>query len=65
MRRGEVLGLRWEDVVLDGDDPQAVIRRSRGVVRRQVIEGPPKSKKSKRTLRLAKMPAEVAALKRA
>ena len=65
MRPGEVLGLRWEDVTLDGPDPSIAIRWTRGVVRREVLESSPKSKHSTRTLRLEALPSEVALLRRA
>lgn len=65
LRRGEVLGLRWEDVVLEGDSPTITIRRTRGVVRREVIEGDPKSKRSRRTLPLSGLPGAVTVLRAA
>jgi len=63
MRRGEVLGLRWEDVQLDGADPTLTIRRTRGLVRRTIMEGTPKSKASHRTLHLRDLPTLVALLR--
>jgi integrase len=50
MRRGEVLGVRWEDV--DTDDRRLTIRRTLTSVGYQLIEGPPKTKRSARTLPL-------------
>lgn len=41
LRRGEVLGLRWADIDLDGG--QLAVRRSRVLVDYQVVEGEPKS----------------------
>jgi integrase len=62
MRRGELLGLRWEDVDLDG----LVIRVRRTLTRtengRKLALGGPKTKKSRRTVRLTT--GAVEALKR-
>lgn len=63
LRRGEVLGLRWEDVSLDGDAPSLSVRRTRGVVRQKVVEGDPKSKRSRRTLPMSGLPEVVALLR--
>jgi integrase len=62
LRRGELLGLRWCDVDLTGrlaeerglvpGTPSLVIRRTRVIVEGEVVEGEPKSAKSKRTLPL-------------
>ena len=49
-RRGEVCGLRWDDVNLDS--AEARINRSRGVVAGQVEESEPKTRASRRTLPL-------------
>lgn len=64
MRRGEVLALRWDDVALDGPDPTLTVRRTRGLVRRRIMEGTPKSRASHRTLHLRDLPALVALLRR-
>ncbi|MCA0330937.1 MAG: site-specific integrase [Actinobacteria bacterium] len=56
LRRGEVLGLRWEDVVLDGARPGVTVRRSRVSLGRAggtVSEGEPKSSRSRRRVPLA------------
>ena len=56
LRRGEVLGLRWEDVVLDGARPGVTVRRSRVALGRAggtVSEGDPKSQRSRRRVPLA------------
>ena len=56
LRRGEVLGLRWEAVVLDGARPGVTVRRSRVSVGRAggtVSEGDPKSQRSRRRVPLA------------
>lgn len=63
MRRGEVLGLRWADVQLDSVDPTVTIRRTRGLVRRTIVEGTPKSPASHRTLHLRDLPGLVALLR--
>ncbi len=62
MRRGELLGLKWGDVDLDG----STIRVRRTLTRvengRRLAIGEPKTKKSRRTVRLT--PEAVEALKR-
>lgn len=58
LRRGELLGLRWEDVTAD----QITIRNQRMVIDRQTIDKPPKSAAGNRTIPL---PAVVAAALRA
>jgi integrase len=59
MRRGELLGLRWEDIDLDA----GVVRVARARVRagNQVVAGEPKTPRGRRTLALD--PATVAALR--
>lgn len=44
LRKGEILGLRWEDVTLDGPRPELRVRRS--------YAGPTKTKSSRRTVPL-------------
>ncbi|HTY72779.1 MAG TPA: site-specific integrase, partial [Actinomycetes bacterium] len=64
LRRGEVLGLRWSDIDLDGDRPTVTIRRSRVSLGRTgggISEGAPKSLRSSRRVPLA--PYAVSALK--
>ncbi len=62
MRRGELLGLKWEDVDLDG----STVRVRRTLTRiedgKRLSLGEPKTKKSRRTVRLT--PGAVEALKR-
>lgn len=53
LREGELWGLRWEDVVLDGDRPRLRVRRS--------YAGPPKSESSLRDVPL--LPPAAAALR--
>lgn len=50
LRRGEVLGLRWSDVDLVAKT--ITIRWTRGMVGSDIVEKPPKSKRSTRTLPL-------------
>lgn len=50
MRRGEVLGLRWQDVDLDGDEIR--IRQQLQRVRRQLTLGPVKTRAGRRELPL-------------
>jgi integrase len=59
MRRGELLGLRWEDIDLDA----GVVRVAQARVRagNQVVAGEPKTARGRRTLALD--PATVAALR--
>lgn len=58
-RRGELAGLRWE--YLDLDAGTMTVRLTRGLVDGKPIEGTPKTKQSRRTIRLH--PATVAVLK--
>lgn len=60
MRRGEVLGLRWADVDLDG--ARLAVRLTIGRVGGKVMAGEPKTAKSKRSIALD--PLTVAALRR-
>ena len=62
MRRGELLGLKWEDVDLDG--PTIRVRRTltRSENGRRLSLGEPKTKKSRRIVRLT--PRAVEALRR-
>ncbi|QLG10701.1 site-specific integrase [Deinococcus sp. D7000] len=53
MRRGEALGLRWEQVTLDGKSPTARVIIQRTVSGAQVIEGPPKTQCAKRDVPLS------------
>lgn len=48
LRRGEIAGLRWTDVDLDNGKLRIV--NTRVAVGRTIVEGTPKSKKSRRTL---------------
>lgn len=50
LRRSEVLGLRWSDVDLVGRT--LTIRNCRTAIGGSVVEGPPKTRRSKRTLPL-------------
>ena len=59
LRRGEIAGLRWQDVKLD--TRRLRISRNRVVVDHKVIEGTPKTPKSRRDIGID--PATVAALK--
>jgi integrase len=58
MRRGELLGLKWDDVDLDGQS----IRIRRTLTRtdngRRLALGEPKTKKSRRTVRLTQRAVE-------
>ena len=58
MRRGELLGLKWDDVDLEG----ATVRVRRTLTRidngRRLALGPPKNKKSRRTVRLTERAVE-------
>ena len=54
LRKGEILGLRWENVTLDGPNPELRVRYS--------YNGPPKTKVSRRTVPL--LPPLKAALER-
>ena len=56
LRRGEVLGARWSDITLDGDLPHILVRRSRVQLGHDgggVVEGEPKSARSRRLVPLA------------
>lgn len=50
MRRGELAGLKWPDVDLEGG--RLAVVRERTVVRGQVVEGEPKTEPSRRTIPL-------------
>jgi integrase len=56
LRRGEVLGLRWQDV--DLKEGRLVVTQQLKVVRNKLVIEPPKSKRSRRTI---KIPAPVVA----
>jgi integrase len=49
MRRGEVAGLRWEDVDLDSDPPQLTIERAIADLRGNGDGPPPREAKSTKT----------------
>ncbi|MFG1611091.1 tyrosine recombinase XerC [Actinoplanes sp. NPDC049265] len=57
LRRGEVCGLRWQDV--DLDRRQLTISSQRTTVGHEVIEGPPKSAASCRTIALDRRTAQI------
>ncbi|MCF8606015.1 site-specific integrase [Gordonia sp. HY442] len=50
LRRGEIAGLRWEDVDLDSKQPTLTIRNNRVSAGGRSVEGDPKSFTSRRTL---------------
>ncbi|MFC8178707.1 tyrosine-type recombinase/integrase [Rhodococcus sp. NPDC057297] len=52
MRRGEIAGLRWQDV--DLDKGKLKVTNTRIAVGKAIVEGPPKTKKSRRTLPISK-----------
>lgn len=52
MRRGEIAGLRWQDV--DLDKGKLKVANTRVAVGKTIVEGPPKTKKSRRTLPISK-----------
>ena len=53
IRRGEVAGLTWEDIDLDGDDPRMFINRNVVIVRGQPLYiGEPKSNASRRDIKV-------------
>ncbi|SEJ70376.1 Site-specific recombinase XerD [Deinococcus reticulitermitis] len=53
MRRGEVLGLRWEHVTLGGATPALRVVVQRTVSGSRVFEGPPKTRHGRRTVPLS------------
>lgn len=53
LRRSELAGLRWEDIVLDKDEAYIKIQRSIVQVNSQLIEKETKTKSGKRTIPLA------------
>jgi integrase len=59
MRRGELLGLKWEDVDLDGRFPTIRVRRTLTRNGTSYVLGEPKTKKSRRTVRLTPQAIEV------
>ncbi|MBK9944184.1 MAG: site-specific integrase [Kouleothrix sp.] len=52
MRRGELLGLRWKNVTLDGPEPKIAIVEQLQIVDKKPALVPPKSKASKRDIPL-------------
>jgi integrase len=62
MRRGELLGLKWGDVDLDDTFPTVRVRRTLTRKDTGYVLGEPKTKKSRRTIRLT--PQAVEALRR-
>jgi integrase len=52
MRRGELLGLRWPNVHLDGDNPRIVVCEQLQLVGKKATFVPPKSESSKREIPL-------------
>ncbi len=53
LRRSELAGLRWEDIVLDKDEAYIKVQRSIVQVNSQLIEKETKTKSGKRTIPLA------------
>ena len=62
LRRGEILGLRWDDVELEASKPTLRVRRTVQRIGGRLTDGEPKSKKSRRTIALSSLAVE--ALKR-
>lgn len=64
MRRGELLGLKWDDVDLDGGTPRLRVRRTLTLLEggKKLALGDTKTKTSRRTIRLT--PGAVEALRR-
>jgi integrase len=62
MRRGELLGLKWEDIDLENTTVRVRRTLTRTGNGRRIALGEPKTKKSRRTVRLT--PQAVEALKR-
>ena len=58
MRRGELLGLKWDDVDLDGKLPTVRVRRTLTRKSTGHVLGEPKTKKSRRTVRLTQRSLE-------
>jgi integrase len=54
IRRGELLGLRWEDVHLE--DGYIDIKRNLQYVNKRLMVNPPKTKKSRRKVTLTLIP---------
>lgn len=52
MRRGELLALRWKDVLLTGPNPSIMVRNTVSLVRSKVTLGDPKTGKGVRRLAL-------------
>jgi integrase len=50
LRRGELAGLRWRDVSIDGERPTLAVRTTRTLAGRAVVEYDPKSKSSRRVI---------------
>ena len=52
MRRGEILGLQWDDIDMTDDPPRLRVRRTLQRIGGQLVTGEPKSTKSRRTITL-------------
>lgn len=65
LRRGEVVGLRWEDVILDESPPQLIIRHTRVVVAGRTQDSTPKTDRGHRVLPLDAVPDVLDALRAA
>lgn len=53
LRRGEVLGLRWTDLTLEGPEPGLAVRQTRVLVHASVVTiGEPKTARGRRVLPL-------------
>src|SRR3712207_5910217 len=58
MRRDELLGLKWEDVELDGHAVRVCCTLTRTDNGRRLAPGEPKTRKSRRTVRLTQRAVE-------
>lgn len=59
LRRGEVCGLRWSDLQLDGDRPKLTVNQTRLAAGGKVFTGGPKTENGQRTITLDKKTASM------
>ena len=55
MRRGEILGLYWDDLTLGDDPPRLRVRRTLQRIDGKLVTSEPKSAKSRRTITLPEL----------
>jgi integrase len=59
LRRGELAGLRWRDLDLDGSPPRLTVRSTRATAAGQIVETDPKTRTGRRNVVLDAATAEI------